>query len=718
MDQHGDHSFRPNIYCSDLAKLPAALQPLCARNQWVIWRLTWRHGHWPKPPFRCDDPHRFASSSDPMSWSCYEQAVTAVADGDGVTYMLTPEDPFAAIDIDHVRDPITGTIENWAQRFLDRASHSYAEISPSGTGLRIWGTASGETLHRKFSFDGTVLELFRCTRKPLTVTGLQLGNSQTLGNIDALLDRAVVWAQQRQHKLSKGKPEINAGTTAQYSIDQIEQIVREGAPEGTNRSDTFHGIVGHYLGCGWTIEQIITHLEEFPDGIGNRYIAENRLAREVERSATAFGAGAADPSPNETWSNGFHAKEARGEQQPAEDLSEPEETEEETEPELPPMYAHGDPDPRPIKAWAIKELVQAQGHGLLSGQWGTFKSFVALDLAGSLMIGQPFLDRSVKRQSGVLFLAAEGQHEMRVRLEALIREKCGGMSRAPFRWFEDVPVLLQPDGLELLVAMGRQAAASLEREFGLPLGLIIIDTIAASAGYNGIGAENDNAVNQRLMNIMKLAAKEFDCFVLGVDHFGKDINAGTRGGSSKESSGDLVLACLGERELSGRVVNTRLVVRKCRGGRTGQEYYFGVREVQLPELDEDGEPITTLVIQWGEQQSQPMKPMQDSWEEDRKAETRQSMLLLKRVLMAKLAEAGYELPIDPPVRGIDREIVREEFYAQTPVDGSEQQKQERRRKRFNRAIERAHEKQLVGVREIRGITYLWLQLQQPSEDEF
>ena len=105
---------------------------------------------------------------------------------DGVSYVLTPEDPFAAIDIDHVRDPITGTIENWAQRFLDRASHSYAEISPSGTGLRIWGTASGETLHRKFSFDGSALELFRRTRKPLTVTGLQLGNSQTLGNIDAL----------------------------------------------------------------------------------------------------------------------------------------------------------------------------------------------------------------------------------------------------------------------------------------------------------------------------------------------------------------------------------------------------------------------------------------------------------------------------------------------------------------------------------------------------
>jgi hypothetical protein len=264
--------------------------------------------------------------------------------------------------------------------------------------------------------------------------------------------------------------------------------------------------------------------------------------------------------------------------------------------------------------------------------------------------------------------------------------------------------------------MGRTAAASLQ-EFGLPLGLIIIDTIAASAGYAGVGAENDNAINQRLMNVLKLAAMQLDCFVLGVDHFGKDIHSGTRGGSSKESSGDLVLACLGERELSGRVVNTRLVVRKCRGGRTGQEYYFGAREVQLPEVDEDGEPVTTLVIQWGAQQQQPVKPVQDPWQENRKTETRQAMLLLKRAMMAKLAEAGRELPLEPPMRGIDREIVRAEFYAQTPVDGTEAQKQQTRRKRFSRALERASEKQLVGIREVEAITYLWLLPNQPDEGE-
>ena len=174
------------------------------------------------------------------------------------------------------------------------------------------------------------------------------------------------------------------------------------------------------------------------------------------------------------------------------------------------MYCHGDPNPRPIKTWLIKGLIPAQGHGLLSGQWGTFKSFMALELSASVMTGQPFLDRLVKRQCGVLFLAAEGQSEMRPRLEALVREKCGGMARAPFRWFEDVPLLLQPDGLSLLVAMGKLAAESLQQEFGLPLGLVLIDTIAASAGFTGMGAENDNAINQRLMNVLRacVAANE------------------------------------------------------------------------------------------------------------------------------------------------------------------------------------------------------------------
>ena len=122
----------------------------------------------------------------------------------------------------------------------------------------------------------------------------------------------------------------------------------------------------------------------------------------------------------------------------------------------------------------------------------------------------------------------------------------------------------------------------MQAEFGLPLGLIGIDTIAACAGYSRAGDEYDNAVGQAVMNVLKAVAQELGCFVLGIDHFGKNLEAGTRGASSKESSGDLVLACLGNKELSGSVTNTRLAVRKHRGGRQGQEYPLRLRLVEAP----------------------------------------------------------------------------------------------------------------------------------------
>ena len=50
------------------------------------------------------------------------------------------------------------------------------------------------------------------------------------------------------------------------------------------------------------------------------------------------------------------------------------------------------------------------------------------------------------------------------------------MERAPFRWYETAPLLLHKGAVETLIAMARQADESLQQEFGLPLGLIIIDT--------------------------------------------------------------------------------------------------------------------------------------------------------------------------------------------------------------------------------------------------
>jgi hypothetical protein len=181
-----------------------------------------------------------------------------------------------------------------------------------------------------------------------------------------------------------------------------------------------------------------------------------------------------------------------------------------------------------------------------------------------------------------------------------------------------------------------------------------------------------------------------------------------------------LLASLGERKPSGRVVNTRLAIRKNRAGPQGQEYPFRLREVQLG-LDEDGDPMTTMVIDWQVGPAPPTTPQAptDRWEQSRQADTRQAMLLLKRVLMSMLAKEGLELPSEadaPMVRMIDQEIVRREFYARTAADGTEDEKRKIRAQRFRRTVNRAEEQQLIGLREINGITYLWLVGNQPDEE--
>jgi hypothetical protein len=734
------------------------LAPLIERAQWCIWRWTQKlDGKWQKPPFQARQPDRHASTNDPNTWADYFTALAAVqaGHGDGLSYVLTNDDPFGAIDLDHCRDKLC-SIGKWAQNFMQAAVNTYQEVTPSGEGVRIWGFADGDLLHTKFTLDDNgkqiAAELFRHTNKALTITGYRLNAVQELANIDKVFDWAVVWGQRRKAAMAKAAAPINGNgfdrNGCEYSIDEIEQIVREGAPAGANRSDLFHTIVGHYVGCGWQPECILDRLQQYPDGISSRYIRENRLGQEVQRSAGKY-AKTERELPLSGGDNGWTPREMSEPEAPAlgkepppwidpkphqpdpdiiededdvvddEDLDEPG-----PDPNLPQLYAHGDADDRPLKAWLIKHLIPGVGHGLMSGQWGAGKTFAFFDLAASLNTGQPWLGHVVKRQCGVLLIAAEGADEVRLRLDAVVREKCGNLTRAPFYWYETAPLLLHKGAVEKLIAMARQAEASLEKEFGLPLGLIGIDTIAACAGYARAGDEYDNAVGQAIMNVMKAVAQEIGCFVLGIDHFGKSLEAGTRGASSKEASAEVVLACLGDKHLSGSVTNTRLAVRKHRGGKQGQEYPFTLRPVDAPELDEDGDKITTMVVDWLPPGTAPaVVPPDDPWAlACRQQDQRTVMLRLKRVIMTILVERGIDLPIPPDgpvVRMVDQEIVREVFYGCTPAEEGQTPKQQRqvRHTQFKRARDRAEQNGLISVGNIGKVTYLWLTRPDPEKDD-
>src|SRR5262249_29675587 len=160
------------------------------------------------------------------------------------------------------------------------------------------------------------------------------------------------------------------------------------APAGANRSDVFHTIVGHFVGCGWQVDRILEHLQEHPQGIGGRYIAEDRLRREIDRSAkkfekaelTLFEAKAPEPETRrrkkpdddldddlDAENNGLDDDDLGAGNEDDDDLRQ--------DPNLPRLHTHGDADPRPLKAWLIKHLIPQIGHGLMSGQWGAGKTF-------------------------------------------------------------------------------------------------------------------------------------------------------------------------------------------------------------------------------------------------------------------------------------------------------------------------------------------------------
>jgi hypothetical protein len=79
-------------------------------------------------------------------------------------------------------------------------------------------------------------------------------------------------------------------------------------------------------------------------------------------------------------------------------------------------HFHGDPDVQESVAYLVHGLIPEIGTGLLPGQWGIYKTFVALDLAGAVMSGTTFIDFPVVRRGAALFRPARAKTKSRSEL--------------------------------------------------------------------------------------------------------------------------------------------------------------------------------------------------------------------------------------------------------------------------------------------------------------
>ena len=102
----------------------------------VVWKSETRDGRATKVPYRPTRPTAHAAVNDPATWGTFAEALAAVvagqADGPGIVL----GEGLVGVDLDHCRDPHTGTIASWALAIV-QALDSYTEVSPSGTGLHV-----------------------------------------------------------------------------------------------------------------------------------------------------------------------------------------------------------------------------------------------------------------------------------------------------------------------------------------------------------------------------------------------------------------------------------------------------------------------------------------------------------------------------------------------------------------------------------------------------
>src|SRR5437016_4263894 len=126
----GPHGKKPIIYAADLSNLPLALLPLTKETRWAGWKLEARRGGgWSKVPYQALLSNIKARTNDPGTWSTYADALTAFKSGnaDGISFMLgdtkLPDgsavvSAYAALDLDHCRDPRTGSSSDWARAIV------------------------------------------------------------------------------------------------------------------------------------------------------------------------------------------------------------------------------------------------------------------------------------------------------------------------------------------------------------------------------------------------------------------------------------------------------------------------------------------------------------------------------------------------------------------------------------------------------------------------
>jgi hypothetical protein len=517
-------------------------------NRWLVWRYEPAKATNGKPPAKPYtkvpiDARRnhYASTTKPWTWTnfltvCNTYEKYHGEQCDGVGFVIPPGT--VGIDLD---DCVNGGIpEPWAEQII-ALMDSYTELSPSGNGIRIFvrGQIPG-----KRNRAGTIEMYDSNSPRYLTVTGHRIGTRETVERRQEQLNTfyAEVFGSESQavEPLTSApstldNPETPEGmdegrlaaildiATRAKNGDHFSQLwagdwAGAGYPSQSEADLALCGLLAFYVGDDptgvdevfrrsglyrdkWedrddyrqdTITKALDGKEEFYDwgmtDIGSRI-------EEVIGASTSVVPTFAGSTPTVVAPTTRSEPKRRG-------------------------YFYDELLKLPPCTWQIDRILPAESVACLYGPSQSGKSFVALDMSLCVATGKPWLGDHKVVQGKVVYVAAEGEHGIRKRLQAWQNYYGHDLGRE---------ILVVPYQFNLLEEDERTALLKLAVEqLGTIPTMLVIDTLAK----NFSGDENTSKDMSRFVNNCIALRKSISGTVVIVHHSGKDATKGARGSVS------------------------------------------------------------------------------------------------------------------------------------------------------------------------------------------
>lgn len=236
--------------------------------------------------------------------------------------------------------------------------------------------------------------------------------------------------------------------------------------------------------------------------------------------------------------------------------------------------------------WLFFEVAPQLGVGVLVGETQAGKTFLEIELARCGATGKPFFGVEPVHKFGTLFVFAgtEGS-DLALRLEALQEDSHLPISATY------VSNLSRPGALAELLEDMRSEAACIMETFGVRVGCVVVETLAASGL---LPRENDAGDASLAMHNLATIANEMGVFVLASHHPAKGTQE-MRGSGAVPAAADYVITI----KRTGKDKVRQVELSKARSAEQRALGSFTLVPVDLG-LDDAGNPMRSLTVSMGD----------------------------------------------------------------------------------------------------------------------